>query len=54
MLQSSLRLSVAFNGVSSNMRYALISLIEAGGVGILMILIVIGFQNLPEAYTKLN
>lgn len=54
MLQSSLCLSVAFNGVSSNMRYALISLIEAGGVGILMILIVIGFQNLPEAYTKLN
>jgi len=34
------------------MRYALISLIEAGAMGILTI--VIGFQNLPEAYTKLN
>lgn len=52
MLQSSLRLSVAFNSVSSNMRYALISLIEAGGMRILVI--VIGFQNLPEAYTYLN
>lgn len=52
MLQSSLCLSVAFNTVSNNMRYALISLIEAGGVRILMI--VMGFQNLPEAYIKLN
>ena len=52
MLRSSLCLSVAFNSVSSNMKYALSSLIEAGGMGILMI--VIGFQNLPEAYTKLN
>jgi len=52
MLQSSLCLSIDFNSVSNNIRYTLISLIEAGGVEILMI--VIGFQNLPEAYTKLN
>lgn len=51
-LQSSLCLSIDFNSVSSNIRYALISLIEAGGVEILMI--VIGIQNLPEAYTELN
>lgn len=54
MLQSSLYLylSVNFNSVSSNMSYALISLIEAEVMGILMT--ITGFQNLPEAYQDLT